>query len=321
MNIISYGCPVCNYKCAKSANLKKHFDTKKHKANEKAKTLVNSVPICQESSYIMSKPFVCAPCDFRCERRCDYERHLRTKRHTGFGSDFPLPKESNGFRNGTVPGTELLINIIRQNDELKTMLMEERQKLQDQNALYLEEHQKLQEQNAVLIEYCKEPRETKNNFNLNFFLNVECKDAVNMTDFIRDLEIQVEDVDNVGRLGFVEGISRIIMNGLKDLELHKRPIHCTDTKRDVMYVRDEDQWQKDENNTRIRQVIETVEQRNCKKLFTEMKTELTNMDESAEKYMRLLYEVNGGGSRDKNHDKIIKTLSRNLAIDRNRIEG
>jgi len=221
----------------------------------------------------------------------------------------------------TGPNTELLINIIRQNDELKTMLMEERQKLQEQNALYLEEHQKLQEQNAVLIEYCKEPRETKNNFNLNFFLNVECKDAVNMTDFIRNLEIQVEDVDNVGRLGFVEGISRIIMNGLKDLELHKRPIHCTDIKRDVMYVRDEDQWQKDENNTRIRKVIETVEQRNCKKLFNEMKPELTNMDESAEKYMRLLHEVNGGGSRDKNHDKIIKTLCRNLVIDRNRIDS
>jgi hypothetical protein len=105
------------------------------------------------------------------------------------------PKESNE--------TELLMNILRQNEELKTMLLEERKEFQ-------EERQKIQEQNAVLIEYCKEPRETKNNFNLNVFLNVQCKDAVNMTDFIRDLEIQVEDVENVGKLGFVECISRII---------------------------------------------------------------------------------------------------------------
>ena len=142
-----------------------------------------------------------------------------------------------------------------------------------------------------------------------------------MTDFIRDLEIQVEDVENVGKLGFVEGISRIIMNGLKDLEIHKRPIHCTDIKRDVMYVRDENQWQKDENNTHIRKAIETVEQRNCKKLFAEMKPELTEMDDSAEKYMRLVREINGGGARDKNHEKIIKTLSRNLAIDRTQSDG
>ena len=281
------GCDLCHYKCFKTANLKKHFATKKHQENVKNR----------ESSVRL---FQCQTCHYQCDKRANYDRHLRTQKHvatTHIEADH-TPEDT--------PRMELLMCIIRQNEELKTMLLEERQKIQEQNAL--------------IQEYCREPRTTvhnKNQFNMNFFLNVQCKDALNMSEFMNNLEIQVEDVENVGKLGFVEGISRIIMNGLKDLELHKRPIHCMDAKRDVMYVKDEDRWQKDEEHARIRQVIETVEQRNCQRLCSEMKPdEDTANDSSIEKYMEILKEVNGGGSRDKKHEKIIKTLSRNLVVDR-----
>jgi hypothetical protein len=220
----------------------------------------------------------------------------------------------------TTISTELLVKILQEHKELANMFSEEKQHRKEMANMFLKEQQKTNEQYAEILEYCKEPKHITNNqnhFNLNFFLNVTCKDALNMSDFIRDLEIQIEDVESVSRLGFVEGITQILVNRLKGLEIHQRPIHCTDVKRDVLYIKDDNRWEKDAENTKIKQVIETVEQRNCRIASCEMKPDFLYADESRmDKYMSLLREVNGGGSREKNHDKIIKNLSKTFAVER-----
>lgn len=202
--------------------------------------------------------------------------------------------------------TELLVKLVQQNEELIQQLSEERKKNK--------------EQYSELLEYCKEPKHITNNqthFNMNFFLNVTCKDALNMSDFIRDLEIQIEDVESVSRLGFVEGITQILVNRLKGLEIHQRPIHCVDLKRDVLYIKDDNRWEKDNENAKIKHVIETIEQRNCRKVCCEMKPDSFINDETRmEKYMCLLREVNGGGSRNKNHDKIVKNIAKTFIVER-----
>ena len=238
----------------------------------------------------------------------------------------------------TTISTELLIKILQQNKELAkmfseekhqrkemtNMFSEEKQQRKEMENLLLKEQQKTNEQYAELLEYCKEPKHittnNQNHFNLNFFLNVTCKDALNMSDFIRDLEIQIEDVESVSRLGFVEGITQILVNRLKGLEIHQRPIHCTDVKRDVLYIKDDNRWEKDAENTKIKHVIETVEQRNCRIASCEMKPDFLYSDESRmDKYMSLLREVNGGGSREKNHEKIVKNIAKTFVVERNTI--
>jgi hypothetical protein len=278
------------------------------------------------------KEFYCETCKFRCDKSTYYTRHLNTKKHinkTQLKRSNSYELNSYELRSPEFPRTpsaarpeyfttsekiathsestgvsqELLIQLVQQNKELSNLLLEERQKNK--------------EQYAELLEYCKEPKHitNQNNFNLNFFLNVTCKDALNMSDFIRDLEIQIEDVESVSKLGFVEGITQIVVNRLKGLEQHQRPIHCTDVKRDVLYIKDDNRWEKDVENHKIKHVIETVEQRNCRKVCCDMKPELFHEDEHRmEKYMSLLREVNGAGAREKNHEKIVKNLAKTFVI-------
>lgn len=121
----------------------------------------------------------------------------------------------------------------------------------------LDQNKTLQKQ---IIELSKERNiivnNTNNNqFNLNFFLNEQCKDAVNLSDFVNSLEITMDDLTYTRNQGLVEGISKVMIDGLKQMDLYKRPIHCTDQKRDTIYVRDNHQWARDEGNARIRQAF------------------------------------------------------------------
>jgi hypothetical protein len=260
----------------------------------------------------------CSVCNIEFNTKQNYDRHLLTKKHI-------TKVSSNSQKPTSQTNTEILVSIIQQNEELKTMLIEERKLLMEEIKKNQEELKKNQEQQNVLIEYCKEPKIMNqhnqniqnNDFNLNVFLNVECKDALNITDFIQNLTIEVQDVENVGKLGFVEGITRIIMNGLKHMELTKRPIHCVDVKREVMYVKDENKWEKDKEHSKMKRAIHSVEHKNCQTLCNEMKPPDFAVNESStEKYMMIMQQVNGGGDREKNHDKIIRSISKQVTIDR-----
>ena len=284
MNI--YECEICNYQCSKKSNIDRHYSTKRH-----------IELVAKQSGSVDCSGFLCEPCGFRCVKKTDYNRHITTKKHIQITQQ---------ITSTTSIRTEMLSQIVQQNEQIIQQLLEER-------------HQN-QEQYVELLQYCKEPKHithNRNHFNLNFFLNDTCKDAVNMTDFIQNLEIQIEDVENVARLGFVEGITQILMKRLNALDVHRRPIHCMDTKRDVLYIKDDNRWEKDEENIKLKGVIETVEQRNCRKLCCDMKHNVFSDDETTnERYMHLLHEINGGGEREKKHDKIVKNIARLVTVER-----
>ena len=310
MNV--FGCEMCKYKCTKKSNLDIHLSTKKHLELAKQQNM-------PQSSTKKQKGFYCETCAFRCDKSTYYTRHLNTQKHINKTQN--ISSDTINSYSETTISTELLVKILQKNEELANMFSEEKHQRKEMANLLLKEQQKNNEQYAELLEYCKEPKHITNNqnhFNLNFFLNVTCKDALNMSDFIRDLEIQIEDVESVSRLGFVEGITQILVNRLKGLEIHQRPIHCTDVKRDVLYIKDDNRWEKDAENTKIKHVIETVEQRNCRIASCEMKPDFLYDDESRmDKYMSLLREVNGGGSREKNHEKIVKNIAKTFVVERN----
>ena len=158
-------------------------------------------------------------------------------------------------------------------------------------------------------------------FNLQFFLNETCKDAMNIMDFVDSIKLQLSDLEKVGNIGYVEGISNIIIKNLNSLDENKRPVHCTDSKREVMYVKDEDKWEKEnETNQKIRKAIKHVAHKNSK-MLSEFRVKnpdcLKSTSKVSDQYNKLVMEAMGGkGDNDlEKEDKIIKNIAKEVTID------
>jgi hypothetical protein len=209
---------------------------------------------------------------------------------------------------------ELILSVLEQNKELTNLVVE---------------------QHKAIVELSKNGQgsiannNNNNNinshnktFNLQFFLNETCKDAMNITDFVDSLKLQLSDLENVGKVGFVEGISSIIVKNLKALDVHKRPVHCADKKREIIYIKDEDKWQKeDEEKNKMRKVIKRVAFKN-QRLLTKYKEEHPgcNYSESkySDQYSKIIIEAMGGvGDNDaEKEDKIIQKIAKEVVIDK-----
>ena len=202
------------------------------------------------------------------------------------------------------------MSVLHQNKELQQMLIE---------------------QGKTIIELSKNNSITNNTthtnshnkaFNLNFFLNETCKDAMNIMDFVDSLKIQLCDLEKVGEIGYVEGISKIIVKNLNLLDETKRPVHCTDTKREVMYVKDDNKWEKEnEDKQKMRKVIKHVTHKNSK-LLKDFKNKYPGCEKSDSKYSdtydKLIIEAMGGKGDNyvEKEDKIIKNIAKKITIDK-----
>jgi hypothetical protein len=187
----------------------------------------------------------------------------------------------------------------------------------------LKQNQELQKQ---IIEISKDrttiiqntTNNNNNSFNLNIFLNEKCKDALNIQDFVNTIKLQLSDLEETGRLGYVEGLTNILVRGLKELDVHKRPIHCSDLKREVLYVKDKDEWSKEDNEKdRIKKAIKQISIRNAKQI-NEWTKQNQGYNDSAnkksDKYLKLVIEANSGEPEEIN--KIIKQVAKQVTIDK-----
>ena len=187
----------------------------------------------------------------------------------------------------------------------------------------------------MMLEVCKNgTHNTTNNnnthtnshnkaFNLNFFLNETCKDALNIQDFVSSIKPSIDDLENTGRRGYIEGISNIILKGLNKLEQHFRPIHCSDQKREILYIKDDNQWTKDdEQKTHLTKAIRQVVGKNIKQIseWQKMYPEFNNPDSKQnDKYLKIVCESMSGGTKEetnKNYNKIIKNIAKETIIDK-----
>jgi hypothetical protein len=206
---------------------------------------------------------------------------------------------------------ELIVVLINENKELKTMMIEQQNmvmKVLKNGTHNNHSHNTTNSHNKA--------------FNLNFFLNETCKDAMNITDFVDSIKLQLNDLEKVGEMGYVEGISNIITTNLKALDITQRPIHCTDKKREVLYVKDEDKWEKeDEEKNKLRKVIKKVASKN-QRLITDFRTKHPDCVKASSKfsdqYNKIIVESMGGsGDNDiEKEDKIIKNISKATIIDK-----
>jgi len=157
-------------------------------------------------------------------------------------------------------------------------------------------------------------------FNLQFFLNETCKNAMNIADFVDSIKLQLSDLEKVGELGYVEGISNIIIKNLNDLDETKRPLHCTDKKRETIYIKDQGQWEKeDDNNSRLKKSINKVANKNIKLIsqFREKYPECRKSESSiSNKYNKMIIEAMGGPGDNtaEKEEKIIRNISKATII-------
>ena len=134
-----------------------------------------------------------------------------------------------------------IMEVVKQNNEFKELLVEQGKQLAEQNKQIIELSSKPTTTNNT-----NNTTNNTNSFNLNFFLNETCKDALNISDFVNQLHVGIKDLEETGRLGYADGISKIFINGLKQLEINQRPVHCSDAKRETIYIKDKNQWEKDD---------------------------------------------------------------------------
>jgi hypothetical protein len=210
-------------------------------------------------------------------------------------------------------------NNINQNNDIKNL-----------TNLVLDVVKQNQELTNKIVDICKTGQTITNNninshnktFNLNVFLNETCKDAMNIMDFVDSLKIQLTDLENVGKLGYVEGISNIIVKNLKALDIHKRPVHCSDSKREVMYIKDENKWEKEnEEKNKLRKIIKKIANKNSRLLpqFKEKHPDCGKSDSPfSDQYNKLIIEAMGGsGDNDlEKEDKIIRKIAKEVTIDK-----
>jgi hypothetical protein len=285
--------------------------------------------------------FYCEKCKFECSRICDWTRHVSTRKHQKNGeylqkahqyicvcgkeykhrqslfnhkikctSINAAPLKMDNSKQETFVTNEMVLGLIEQNKELQIHLVE------------------LSKQNHVINHTTNNTtnNNTQNNqFNLNVFLNENCKHAINIVDFVESLKITVNDLEQTGRLGYTEGITRIFIDALKRLDVTMRPLHCTDIKREIVYIKDQDNWEKENaEKTKLRNIVKKIARKNLKMLpaWQEQNPDFRYLDTPENnEFIQISLNSLGPESRKQQENaenKIIRNVLKEVVIDKSR---
>lgn len=295
-----YVCSLCDFLTSNKKDFNRHNSTRKH--------LVSVVGNQMEMDGNQKKPLTT---NFTCECMRDYKTLSGLWKHKKicqFTEKTTVSKEQT-ISNQITP--ELVLNVLEQNKELSNLILE-----QNKTIMELSKNQQSQTINSNNV------NSNNTTFNLNVFLNEYCKDAMNISDFVDSLKLQVSDLENMGKVGFVEGITNIIVRNLRALDIYKRPVHCADKKREVMYIKDEDKWEKEtEGNTKIRKAIKRIADKNQRLLpkYREAHPGCNYADSKySDIYNKIVIEALGGmGDNEmEKENKIIRNIAKEVVIDK-----
>jgi hypothetical protein len=284
-NAKHFNCEKCDFICSKQSDWNRHSITRKHFYRTKLTILEQkNAPIDKFTCKLCYKSYKVRNSLWYHEQKCKSINIL----------DSSISDSSNNI-------IELLIN---ENKDFKNIIME---LVKNKNEI----SQKVQPINTII-------NSNNKTFNLQFFLNEECKDALNMSDFINSIELKLSDLENIEKLGYVEGMSNIIINQLKDTDMYKRPLHCSDAKRETLYIKEENKWEKeDSENKKMLKAVRDVDKKNYKMLNTWKEKFPKCMDgesKQCDDYMKLMSKVMDGDKENVN--KVIKKVAKEVVIDK-----
>jgi len=283
-------CKICDYNTSRKSQYERHLATEKHKKMENDSKMVENdsllVPKSSKYKCTCGKIYKYDSGYYRHKKKCNYKQQAQDTDNN--------------------QQLQFIVELIKDNKEIKECLLE---------------------QNKQVIELAKlagnnnNTTNSHNKFNINMFLNEKCKDALNISDFVSQLNIGIKDLEETGRLGFADGISKIFINGLNQLDIHNKPIHCNDSKREVLYIKDSDKWTKENDSKPIlTKAIKEVAYKNMKQIseWQKIYPEYNNPESKQnDKYLQIVSEAMSGSSKEeseKNYNKIIRKLAKETII-------
>ena len=285
-NAESFYCKICDFKCSKQSNYDAHVLTAKHKKIQKdtIKIQKNATP-----------QYVC-----ECGRIFAYHSGLWRYKKKCHEIDDEKALEKMVSEHNEPSDKEMMMLLLKDNSEMKKMMME---------IIKTGTHNTTNSHNKT--------------FNLQFFLNEQCKDAMNISDFVNSIQLKLEDLEETGRLGYVDGISRVVIKNLDDMNTHKRPFHCSDSKREIMYIKDNNQWIKENEHKDVMiNMIKQVANKNMRQIPEWVKAHPDCLDVNSkqnDKYLQIVYNSMSGSTeleQKNNINKIISKLAKQVVINK-----
>jgi hypothetical protein len=319
---VNYVCESCDYKTRNKKDYTKHLQTIKHNAQNGS-----------YNAHIKSPHHICG-CGGIYKHIQSFNRHIKTCIIVNVTENAPNlnDDEPNRVQQAQQIDMSVVIELLKQNQEFKDLMVEQSKQLVDQqhkNQLLLEQQQ---HQNNTLLEAVKGGKigntinnnTTNNKFNLNFFLNETCKDAITMSDFINSIQVTMEEFIQTGNIGFVDGISKVMVDRIKVMDLHTRPMHCTDLKRETLYIKNDDKWEKeDSDKTFLRKAVKNIANKNYNQLtkwYNNSKPEVEMIgSEDCENYFKYYKAALGGYDKEEDkkfEEKIIKNVLKEVLLDK-----
>jgi hypothetical protein len=316
-------CELCKFQCKHKSNYDTHLLTEKHKKN------INGIDNEPRN--------ICSKCN---KEYMNYSGLWKHKKHCGIPDVEKQHEEPEKLQNIFIQSNlitpELFMEVFKESKELQNVLIEQNKELQ--NKLLEKEtelYNKLLEQNAdhhkQIVELAKTHSVVNNNnnttnnnqFNLQFYLNETCKDAMNIVDFVNSLQLTTDDFETTGKLGFVDGISRIFIKELKKIDTEKLPIHCTDFKRETVYIKDNNIWEKEnDEKKKLKWTIDRIAQLNYNQIhqwqekYPECKENNTKANEHFFGLVKVALGGRGKEEGDKFCDKIMKNVLKEVVLDK-----
>ena len=298
-------CEKCDYGTCKKSSYDDHLISKKH----------NKSIIVNENLPKFCSTYICQNCNKIYKDNSGLWRHKK-KCSQNFKNDLATEEKQQ----------QLIEYLLKENSEFKQLMV-------DQNKQMMEQHKGMMEQNKNMLELAKNSAGHHNttsnvvnnnqSFNLQFYLNETCKDAMNIMDFVSSLQVGIKDLEETGRLGFAEGISKIFINGLNQINVNDRPIHCSDSKREILYIKNNNEWKKEsEDKVILTNAIKHVAHKNMKQIneWTKDHPDYKDPDSKEnDRYLQIVSEAMSGSTKEetvKNYNKIIKNIAKETIIEK-----
>ena len=306
-----YLCEKCNFKTSKKIDWNRHIVTNKHQ-------IMNNNDLLNHLNETVSpkthKQYICGNCNktysarnglWYHAKKCTNIQHNNTHFQNEQNNSIPFNLQDNKQKMNDELLIKLVMDVVKSNSEMQKQLLDifQNGNFGNMNNSYNHSHNKT--------------------FNLQFFLNETCKDAMNIMDFVKDIKMTVSDLEDVGKLGYVDGITNIIVKNLKDIDVSKRPLHCSDLKREVLYVKDQDKWEKEDiDKEKLRYAIKHIAHKNIQ-MIPEWKKEnpeyTNNEGYSNDQFMKIVMESMGGSDKKEENayqDKIISKVAKHVIIEK-----
>ena len=302
--VAKFSCESCNYNCKKQSDLDKHLATTKHKLNT--------------NNLKLSDTYFCNVCKYSFKSYSGLWHHKK-KYHSEDKKEQEEYEYEEKEGKGEPSLAIMFLEMMKQNEEFKQLLIEQNK-----------QNQELQKQvveiasiaNNNITNNTNISNTVNNKFNLTLFLNETCKDAMNIQEFIDYVTVQHSDFENFGKMGYVEALTRIFLRNLMELEVHRRPIHCSDLKREVLYVKDNDVWISDVSREKLIRTIKYIANKNVKQIpgWMDKNPDSKNTQTKLhDKYMRMLCFSMGAKTEEEDQEyykKIIRNVAKEVCIDK-----